>query len=159
MEKDNDMIFNPRIIQQAYASPRSLHAASDIVLEKDFLDSDTLQHALEGTVGVPTADAMGAYIRFGNENPDYQDVLRSPTTARVANSPVAQIVMAFKLITNCDSREDAEASTIYVQRLRNEMQSVFCNTVANSTTKISNFITVAPFQKMLADNKIYFTTK
>jgi hypothetical protein len=159
MEKDNDMIFNPRIIQQAYASPRSLHAASDIVLEKDFLDSDTLQHALEGTVGSPTADAMGAYIRFGNENPDYQEVLRSPTTARVADSPVAQIVMAFKLITNCDSREDAEASTIYVQRLRNEMQSVFCNTVANSTTKISNFITVAPFQKMLNDNKIYFTTK
>jgi hypothetical protein len=42
--------------------------------------------------------------------------------------------------------------------MREEMQSLFCNSVANSP-KVSQFVTVKPFQKMLADNKIYFGNK
>ena len=158
-EKDNSFIFNPRISQQAYATPRSLQAASDIVSIMDSLDSDTLQSALEGTVGVATADALGAYLRFGNDNPSFAEVVKDPAKARVASSPVAQIVMAFKLITNTENREHAEAVTEYVARMRNEMQSLFCNTIANSVTKINYFVTVKPFQSMLAENKIYFSTK
>lgn len=158
-EKDNAFIFNPRISQQAYATPRSLQAVSDIVRCKDMLDDSTLQFALEGTCGVATAEALAAYIRFGRENPDFSEVMADPSTAKVAQSPVAQIVMAFKLITNVENREQAEASTVYVDRMRAEMQSLFCNTVANSTSKINYFVTVKPFQKMLSDNKIYFSTK
>jgi hypothetical protein len=158
-EKDNSFIFNPRISQQAYATPRSLQAASDIVSIKDSVDDKTLQSALEGALGVATADALGAYIRFGRDNPDFSEVISNPAKAKIASSPVAQIVMAFKLITNTESREHAEAVTEYVARMRNEMQSLFCNTIANSTTKINYFVTVKPFQVMLAENKIYFSTK
>jgi hypothetical protein len=158
-EKDNSFIFNPRISQQAYATPRSLQAASDIVAVKDLVDSETLQASLEGAVGVATADALGAYIRFGDDNPSFSEVVNNPAKARVAQSPVAQIVMAFKLITNTESREHAEAVTEYVSRMRAEMQSLFCNTIANSVTKINYFVTVKPFQLMLAENKIYFSTK
>jgi MoxR-like ATPase len=159
IEKDNSFIFNPRISQQAYATPRSLQAVSDIVNIKDSLDDDTLQATLEGTIGAPTADALGAYIRFGRENPDFNTVIASPDKAPVASSPVAQIVMAFKLVTNTESREHAEAVTSYVSRMRAEMQSLFCHTIANSVSKINYFVTVTPFQKMLNENKIYFTTK
>ena len=158
-EKDNSFIFNPRISQQAYATPRSLQAASDIVSIKDSIDDDTLQATLEGTLGVATADALGAYIRFGRDNPDFSEVIANPAKARVAQSPVAQIVMTFKLITNTENREHAEAVTEYVSRMRNEMQSLFCNSIANSVTKINYFVTVKPFQQMLAENKIYFSTK
>ena len=129
-DKDNSFIFNPRISQQAYA-----------------------------TVGVATADALGAYIRFGRDNPDFAEVIANPAKARIASSPVAQIVMTFKLITNTETREHAEAVTEYVARMRNEMQSLFCNSIANSVTKINYFVTVKPFQQMLAENKIYFSTK
>jgi hypothetical protein len=158
-EKDAPFVFNPRIPQDAYASPRSLHAASDIVKRKEFMDDATLQCALEGTVGVSTAEALGSYIRFGRENPSFDEVRANPASARVAKSPVAQIVMAFKLILNVQDRDDAEAATEYVSRMRDEMQSLFCNTVANSTSKITNFITVKPFQEMLSRNKIYFSQK
>lgn len=158
-DKDNSFIFNPRISQQAYATPRSLQAASDIVAIKDDIDDDTLQATLEGTVGVATADALGAYIRFGRDNPDFSEVIANPAKARIAQSPVAQIVMTFKLITNTENREHAEAVTEYVARMRNEMQSLFCNSIANSVTKINYFVTVKPFQQMLAENKIYFSTK
>jgi len=158
-EKHNGKIFNPQVPQDGFASPRTLHAASDIVLEMDNMDTQTLQAALEGTVGRATADDLGAYIRFGSENPSFAEVCADPAHARVAKSPIAQIVMTYKLITNSNTREQAEAATEYVARMRNEMQSLFCNSVANSSNRVHTFMTVKPYQNMLAENKIYFSTK
>lgn len=161
MEKDNDMIFNPRASQTAYASPRSLAAASDIVncAIRDGLDDDTMQFALEGTIGESAAGALAAYIRFGKENPDFAEVMKDPAHARLAKGAVPQMVMTYKLITSVSDRDEAAAATEYVQRMREEFQSLFCNTVANSTTKIAHFLTVKPFQEMLAANRIFFSTK
>lgn len=153
-EHDNPFIFNPRISQTAYASPRSLSAASIIVNAKDHMDNDTLQAALEGTVGQATADALASYIRFGSENPSFDAVRNDPHNAKVADSPVAQIVMAFKLASGVQDREDAAAATTYVARLREEMQVMFVRTVTNSA-KVAKFATIAPFQEMLAANRIY----
>jgi hypothetical protein len=157
-EKHNPFIFNPRIAQDAYASPRSLATASVIVNGRNKMDDTTMQYALDGAIGTAAADALGAYVRFGRENPTFDEVRADPAHAKVASSPVAQIVMAFKLITNTETRDDAEAATEYVARMRAEMQSLFCNSVANSP-KVSAFITVAPFQTMLKEHKIYFGNK
>ena len=153
-ERDNGLIFNPRISQAAYASPRSLTAAGKIVNRKHLMDSDTLQAALEGTIGQAAAEALGAYIRFGSENPSFDAVCANPTTAKVADSPVAQIVMAFKLVTNVSDRDQAQAATTYVRRMREEMQVMFVRT-ATSSTKAAYFGTVSEFQAMLASNRIY----
>ena len=159
MSKDNAVPFNPNEAQDGYVSPRTLHIASDIVHNKDLVDTDTMQAALEGTIGATAAEALAAYIRFGQDNPSFDEVRADPAHARVAASPVAQIVMAFKLVTNTQDRDDAEAATEYVARLKGEMQNLFVNRVANTTSRLSHFLTVAPFQKMLAANKIYFSNK
>jgi hypothetical protein len=159
MSKDNAVPFNPNEAQDGYVSPRTLHIASDIVHNKDLVDTDTMQAALEGTIGATAAEALAAYIRFGQDNPSFDEVRANPAHARVASSPVAQIVMAFKLVTNTQDRDDAEAATEYVARLKGEMQNLFVNRVANTTSRLSHFLTVAPFQKMLAANKIYFSNK
>ena len=159
MSKDNAVPFNPSEAQDGYVSPRTLHIASDIVHNKDLVDTDTMQAALEGTIGATAAEALAAYIRFGQDNPSFDEVRADPAHARVASSPVAQIVMAFKLVTNTQDRDDAEAATEYVARLKGEMQNLFVNRVANTTSRLSHFLTVAPFQKMLAANKIYFSNK
>jgi hypothetical protein len=159
MSKDNAVPFNPNEAQDGYVSPRTLHIASDIVHNKDLVDTDTMQAALEGTIGATAAEALAAYIRFGQDNPSFDEVRADPAHARVASSPVAQIVMAFKLVTNTQDRDDAEAATEYVARLKGEMQNLFVNRVANTTSRLSHFLTVAPFQKMLAANKIYFSNK
>ena len=159
MSKDNPIPFNPNEAQDGYVSPRTLHTASDIVLNKDTMDTDTMQAFLEGAIGATAAEALAAYIRFGQDNPSFDEVRANPAHARVASSPVAQIVMAFKLVTNTQDRDDAEAATEYVARLKGEMQNLFVNRVANTTSRLSHFLTVAPFQKMLAANKIYFSNK
>jgi len=42
--------------------------------------------------------------------------------------------------------------------MRAEMQSIFCNTIANST-RVALFATLNDFGKMLNEHKIFFTTK
>jgi hypothetical protein len=156
--RENDFIFNPRTAQQAYITPRSLHAASDIVYEKDGYDADTLQALLTGTIGRAGAEALGAFIRFGEDTPPFSKIVSSPSTCPIPANPVAQIITVLKCVTQTSSREEAEACTEYVMRNRRELQSMFANNIANST-RASLFVTVKPFQVLMNDNKIYFSTK
>ncbi len=39
-------IYNPQLVQEAYASPRSLHAASDVLYATEGLDADVVRIAL-----------------------------------------------------------------------------------------------------------------
>ena len=55
-------------------------------------------------------------------------------------------------------REEAEAVVKYVHRMRTEMQSLFCNTLANSQ-RLSLFVTLSEFAKMLAAHRDLFNTK
>jgi hypothetical protein len=156
--KENDFIFNPRLSQQAYITPRSLHAVSDIVSERDGLDADVLQDAMTGTVGRAGAEVLGAFIRFGDETPQFNKIVSSPSTCPIPSNPVAQIITVLKCVTQTTTREEAEACTEYVLRNRKELQSMFANNIANST-RAATFVTVKPFQQLMNDNKIYFATK
>lgn len=154
LEKDNPYIFNPRASQIGYATPRSLVAASDIIKVMDGFDTETLNAALSGTVGESTAVDMSAAVRFGRSLPLFERIVAAPDTTEVPDNPTAQIVQTFQFVTRTTNRDEAEAVTKYVQRMRNEMQSLFVNTVARST-RIAQFATVPTFGKMLADNKKY----
>ena len=154
LEKDNPYIFNPRASQIGYATPRSLVAASDIIKVMDGFDTETLNAALSGTVGESTAVDMSAAVRFGRSLPLFERVVKDPEGTEVPDNPTAQIVQTFQFVTRTTNRDEAEAVTKYVQRMRNEMQSLFVNTVARST-RIAQFATVPTFGKMLADNKKY----
>lgn len=154
-DKDNPYIYNPRVVQDAYASPRSLHAASDILDVMDKLDSHTLRIALEGTVGKPFASVLDSFIRFGQQLPPINSILSDPNTAAIPKNKIAQQVQVFQFITRVEDRDQAQAFTKYVMRLEPEMQSLFVRRVADSQ-RVGLFTTVTEFGRMLADNKIYY---
>jgi hypothetical protein len=159
LDKDNGMIFNPRSTALAYATPRSLVAASDILDAGDgVLDDDTLEAALVGTVGATTAETLASFIRFGRDICSLDRVLKDPENAPLSDNPTAQLVQVFQFVSRVDSREDAAKVVTYVWRMKTEMQSIFCNTVANST-KVDKYVTLTEFGKMLAAHKIFFSTK
>jgi hypothetical protein len=159
LSKDNGFIFNPKSMQLAYATPRSLVAASDILNEGlGVLDDDTLEAALVGTVGATTAQALSSFIRFGREICDYARVIKNPDTAPLSDNPTAQLIQVFQFVTRVADRAEAEAIVKYVWRMRAEMQSIFCNTVATST-RVALFATINEFGRMLSDHKIFFSTK
>ena len=159
MSKDNGFVFNPKSTQQAYATPRSLAAAGDILDEGlGILDDTTIEQALIGTVGYTTAEALASFVRFGREICDYARVIKDPKTAPLSTNPTAQLIQVFQFVSRAKDRTEAEAIVTYVWRMRAEMQSIFCNTVATSQ-RVDLFITLTDFGKMLAEHKIFFTTK
>jgi preprotein translocase subunit Sss1 len=159
LSKDNGFIFNPKSMQLAYATPRSLVAASDILnTGLGVLDDDTLEAALIGTVGATTAQALSSFIRFGREICEYSRVIKSPDTAPLSDNPTAQLIQVFQFVTRVADRTEAEAIVKYVWRMRAEMQSIFCNTVATSQ-RVAMFATINEFGRMLAEHKIFFSTK
>jgi len=159
LSKDNGFIFNPKSMQLAYATPRSLVAASDILdAGLGVLDDETLEAALTGTVGATTAEALASFIRFGREICEYSRVIKSPDTAPLSDNPTAQLIQVFQFVTRVADRTEAEAIVKYVWRMRAEMQSIFCNTVATSQ-RVALFATINEFGRMLAEHKIFFSTK
>ena len=159
LSKDNGFIFNPKSMQLAYATPRSLVAASDILdAGLGVLDDDTLEAALVGTVGATTAQALSSFIRFGREICEYSRVIKTPDTAPLSDNPTAQLIQVFQFVTRVADRTEAEAIVKYVWRMRAEMQSIFCNTVATSQ-RVALFATINEFGRMLAEHKIFFSTK
>jgi hypothetical protein len=76
----------------------------------------------------------------------------------MSDNPTAQLIQVFQFVSRAQTREEAEAVTEYVWRMRAEMQSIFCNTVATSQ-RVGVFATIANFGKMLSEHKIYFGNK
>ena len=159
LSKDNARIFNPRAMALAYATPRSLAAAGDILDEGDgVLDDDTLEAALVGTVGAVTAEDMASFVRFGRDICSFDRVVADPLKAPLADNPSAQLIQVFQFVSRCKDRTEAEAVVKYVWRMRAEMQSIFCNTVSSSQ-RAGLFATISEFGRMLTAHKIFFTTK
>jgi hypothetical protein len=154
LEKDNPRIFNPRIMQDGFASPRTLHAAADIVDAMDRFSPVALQAGLEGTVGAPTAAEMASFVRFQQELTSYERVVQEPKKAPLSTNPTAQLVQVFQFITRTETREQASAVVTFVKRMKNEMQTLFCTNVANSQ-RIITFANAPGFNEMLAENKIF----
>ena len=159
LTKHNPWIANPADAgQEQVVTPRSLHAASDIIMlakKAGDVDDQTLQAALDGTVGEAFGAELTSFIRFGRDIPAFERVVNDPAGTPLAASPVAKIVQVFQFITQTQNHEQAEAVTEYVQRMPGEMQSLFINSIANSQA-IGTFATNKRFGKMLGENRKFF---
>jgi hypothetical protein len=157
LARDNPYIANPRDgAQEQVVTPRSLHAASKLIKASAGFDDSTLQAALAGTVGAPFASQMAALIRFGRDLPSFSRVIADPENCPLPDSPTAQIVQVFQFITQGKTREQCACIVTYVKRMKNEMQSLFANTVAGSTN-IATYCTLAEFNTLLQNNKVFFS--
>lgn len=159
MSKHNGYIYNPKSVGVSYASPRSLHAASDVInlcKASGNVDDETLQAALAGTIGATTAEAMGAYLRAGRDICSFERVVAEPKDAPMPENAVAQLTQVFQLVTNTNNKKEAEAVTIYVGRMQEEMQALFCTTISKSSNA-GLFVMIKAFQVMLAKHSIFFS--
>lgn len=149
----NPYIPNPVDASQGQVvTPRSLHAASDVVMQRGNVDDYTLQAALEGTLGVPFAANIMSMIRFGDGLPTFERIVAGPEAAPLPNNPTAQIVQVHQFMRLVNDKTEAEAVSVYVQRMKAEMKSLFVNTVANSKV-LTSFARSTTFNTMLTDNR------
>lgn len=153
LRADNPYISDPSDQgQDQVVTPRSLHAASDIVRNRAGMDETTLQMALAGTVGAAFAENIISMMRFGAQLPAYERVIAEPDSTKVPDNVMACVVQIFQFIKQVKDRHEAEQVSIYTNRMKAEMRSLFVNAIANSSV-LDKFGLSAKFGAMLADNR------
>jgi hypothetical protein len=129
---DNQYIFHPQAVgRTAFCTPRSLHAASDILKNRSGLDDDTLTAALMGTIGARAAMDFMAFLKLADQLPSLESIKTDPDTATVPTSASATCMVVFRALSMIE-RDWMDAWMTYMLRLGTEYQSLFANGVRSN---------------------------
>ena len=128
--EENPYIFHPRATDRdAFVTPRSLHAASDI-LHTPGLDDDTVTAALIGTVGARAAMDMAAYIKLAGQLPKREEIMNDPLSAKVPDSAASICMVVFRALSTM-TQDFIDPWMTYLQRLDATAQGLFVNGARN----------------------------
>tara|TARA_R110000823_G_scaffold26337_2_gene77001 strand:- start:1397 stop:2473 length:1077 start_codon:yes stop_codon:yes gene_type:complete len=136
--EDNPYIFHPQAGRVSFVTPRSLHAASDIVKLRSVLSTNEVECALAGTIGDAATNSMMAYIQLADQLPTLESIRTAPSTAIVPTNSSAICMVVYKAIQTVD-RSWADAWLTYFVRLPKESQALFANGVLHKDHPQRNF--------------------
>lgn len=123
-DNNNPYNFNPRRVQQAFVSPRSLERASYVVKARDKIDTDTLIAALSGAIGEAAARDMQAFVDYQDQLPSWEAIIKEPKKTPVPDSAGACAVLVYGAIAKIE-KANMEAFMEYIQRMQPEWQAAF----------------------------------
>lgn len=157
-EDKNPYIFNPLLGNtRNFVSPRSLEKASNIIKARSVL-GDSVLPLLAGTIGEPAARQLEAIVNLSEQVPDYDSIVKNPTTTKVPESVGALFLLAFMMAGRLQ-KDDVPALCTYAARLAQtsfEAAALFVTTVASNTTKVAFAARHREFTKLMADYGKYF---
>jgi len=133
-QDSNPYIFNPKKLQGAFVSPRSLQLVSNVLKQREKLTANATLAAMIGTIGESGARDLHAFVDYQDQLPSWEIITTKPKEARLPDSPGACAVLIFGGIARID------ANTIipfmeYVERMEPEWQAVFAINVAKNPDK------------------------
>lgn len=149
---DNPYIYNPKKVQTAYVSPRSLQIASNIVSQRDQNDSAATISALKGAIGEAAARDMEAFIAYQDQLPSWEAITAAPDSATVPTSAGACAVLVFGAIAKID-RQSMTPFMKYLERFDMEWQAAFAINVAKNPTKQAVAFSCAAFAQWIEKNE------
>ena len=156
---DNQYIFHPKAVDRAaFCTPRSLHAASDILQNREGLDDNTLTAALMGTIGTRAAMDFMAFLKLADQLPSLESIKTDPDNATVPTSASATCMVVFRSLSTVE-RDWMDAWMTYMLRLGTEFQSLFANGVRSSKynkAKQSMVMQNKQFTQWAIDNNYMF---
>jgi len=156
---DNQYIFHPKAVDRAaFCTPRSLHAASDILQNREGLDDNTLTAALMGTIGTRAAMDFMAFLKLADQLPSLESIKTDPDNATVPTSASATCMVVFRSLSTVE-RDWMDAWMTYMLRLGTEFQSLFANGVRSSKynkAKQSMVMQNKQFTQWAMDNNYMF---
>lgn len=151
-EENNEYIFNPKRVQTAYVSPRSLERASNIVKAQDSLDMDTLICALSGAIGESGSRDLQAYLAYQSQIPKWEDIIKTPKKAKTPENAGACYVLIFNAMSKI-AKDNIAPFMDYLSRLEPEFQATFCINVAKNPQRQSIAFASTAFAKWVQENE------
>ena len=158
LDKDNEFIFNPALGTAApCCNPRTMNAASDVLhAGLGVLPDFALFAALCGAIGETGAYALMTFVKLSASITDYGRVIRDPLGAPLSDNATAQLMQAYQFVSRVSNRDEAAACTQYVTRMQEEMQNVFCHSVASGgAAKVALFSTILDYNEMNKRQLVY----
>jgi hypothetical protein len=149
--ESNPYIYNPKVVQDAYASPRSLERASNVVSRRDRIDADSLIAALAGTIGEACARDMQAFVEYQDQLPSWDSIIANPDKAKVPEGAGACAVMVFGAIQKLD-KQNMTPFMQYLGRFETEWQACFAVHVASNPAKQQVAFSNRAFAEWMREN-------
>lgn len=156
---DNHYIHHPQAIgRSAFVTPRSLHAASEILHSGlGRLDNHTLTAALIGTIGDYGAKDLMAFVELASELPTLEAIRKKPNDAKVPTNAAATCMVVYKALANIDATW-IDAWMEYMERLDPSAQGLFANGVRSERfNRKSEIMNTKCFGSWCVKNQHMFT--
>ena len=151
-QAENPYIYNPKKVQMAFVSPRSLETVSNIVSRREQLDADTLIASMSGAVGEAASRDMQAYIEYADQLPTWENTIANPKSALVPESAGACAIVVFGAIAKID-KTTIDTFMTYLERFESEWQACFAINIAKSPSKQAIAFSSRKFTEWVAKNE------
>jgi hypothetical protein len=148
----NPYIFNPKKMQGACVTPRSLQLVSPIIANRDKLTPGAMLSAMIGTIGESAARDMHAYVEYQDQLPTWDNIVTNPKSAKVPDAPGACAVLVFGAVTKVDKITIAPFME-YVARMEPEWQAAFAINIAKNPDKQRVAFTAQKFREWVLVNE------
>lgn len=130
-QSKNKYIYNPKEVQNAFCSPRSLEKASHIIKMRKEIGDEPMLAALIGTLGESGARDLHAFVNLDDKLPTLEAILADPHSASVPSDPVAICILSYKAVMHI-TRDSIERWVTYMNRLPKEIQGTFARCLLES---------------------------
>ena len=157
---ENPYIFHPQQQRLSFVTPRSLHAASDILKQREAFDDQTLTSLLMGTIGDRGAMDLMSFVKLADQLPSLQSIKDTPKDAKVPTSAAAVCMVVYRTLAALE-KDWLNAWMDYLPRLDTEAQALFANGVrAPKYSKQSMVMTNKKFTEWaMKNNHLYSADK
>jgi energy-coupling factor transporter ATP-binding protein EcfA2 len=133
-QENNPYIFQPKRMQDAFVTPRSLERASNIAWKREMLDTESFIAALTGAIGEAAARDMQAFVEYQDQLPSWESIITNPDTAKLPEGAGASSVLVFGAVQRID-KQNIKPFMQYLSRFEPEWQAAFAINVARNPQK------------------------
>lgn len=141
--------------QGPWCTPRSLAMADRLLTLKakrspgGQVPTDQLTvETLEGLIGTGAAQQYMIFVRLDREMPPYDEIVKSPSKAKVPTKPDAQMLISYNLAHRA-KLEDTASIIEYIERMPKEFATTFATSVCKRSPA---FVREPAFQKWVRAN-------
>jgi len=140
--------------QGPFITPRSLTLLENVAVrglitaEGHITDPDAFIEVAASIIGAPAARDLVTYFKFKEDVPLWEDIAKSPGTAKLPENAGAQIMACHLCAHNADPRS-MEAAVTYVRRIRKEFHLTFAKAAAKRNFRL---VSTPAFMKWTAQD-------
>ena len=124
-------VYNPKDVQRAFCSPRSLEKASYVIKARSKIGDEALIASLIGLIGEAAARDLQAFISVADQLPTLDAIKANPEEAMVPTDPVALCILTYKAVMEVD-KDWMDRWVKYLERTPKENQGLFARSLLES---------------------------